>query len=127
MRRMLIVTVTVFVLSMALCTLSAVNVHRVTHEMRHLRSGAILHMEKGEIQAVEETLAELANYLAENSGWLEIVCSHDDIHEIKGAIIDAQASVEFGIEDDFYQAIYRFGEGLDHIASIEEFRLSNFC
>ena len=56
-----------------------------------------------------------------------MVCDHGDIHEIKGEIIDAQASVEFGIEDDFYQAIYRFGEGLDHIASIEEFSLSNLC
>jgi len=127
MRRMLIVTIGLLILSMALCTLTAVNVHRVTHRMRHLRSEAILHMENGEIQAVEETLAELANNLAENSGWMEMVCSHDDIHEIKGAVIDARASVEFGIEDDFYQAIYRFGEGLDHIASIEEFSWSNLC
>ena len=127
MRRLLIVTAALFVLAMAMCTLTATNVRRVTHRMRHLRSEAILHMEAGEIQAVEESLSELANYLAKHSGWLEIVCSHDDIHEIKGEIIDAQASVEFGIEDDFYQAIYRFGEGLDHIASIEEFSLSNLC
>lgn len=127
MRRMLIVTVAVFALAMAMCTLTAVNVRRVTHRMRHLRSEAILHMEEGEIQAVEETLSELANYLGENIVWLEMVCDHDDIHEIKGEIIDAQASVEFGIEDDFYQAIYRFGEGLDHIASVEEFSLSNLC
>ena len=127
MRRLLIVTAALFVLAMGVCTLTAANVHRVTHHMRHLRSEAILHMEKGEIQEVEQALSELANYLAENTGWLEMVCDHDDIHEIKGEIIDAQASVEFGIEDDFYQAIYRFGEGLDHIASVEEFSLRNLC
>ena len=125
MRRMLIVTAALFALSMAVCTLSAAGIHRVTHRMRHLRSEAILAMEAGEIQRVEETLSELANHLAENEGWMQLVCSHDDLHELKGGIIDAQASVEFGIEDDFYQAIYRFGEGLDHIASIEEISLGN--
>ena len=125
MRKMLIVTAALFVLSMAVCTLNAVSIHRVTHRMRHLRSEAILAMEAGEIQRVEETLSELANCLAENEGWMQLVCDHDDLHDLKGEIIDAQASVEFGIEDDFYQAIYRFGEGLDHIASVEEISLGN--
>lgn len=127
MRRLIIITVSVFCLSMAFCGLTMYNVHRTTTHMRRLRSEAILHMDAGEIQAVEETLSELANYLAKNSLWLEMVCDHGDIHQIKGEIIDAQASVEFGIEDDFYQAISRFGEGLDHIASVEEISWSNLC
>ena len=127
MRRMLVTTIAVFLSAMVVCTLSMINVQRVTLHMRHLRSEAILAMDAGEIQKVEETLSQLANYLDENQTWLEIVCDHNDLHEIKGEIIDAQASVEFGIEDDFYQAISRFGEGLDHIASIEEFSLSNLC
>ena len=127
MRRMLITTFAVFAAAMIVCFLSMTNVHRVTLHARHLRSEAILAMDAGEIQRVEETLTELANYLGKNMDWLEMVCSHNDLHEIKGALIDAQASVEFGIEDDFYQAISRFGEGLEHIASVEEFSLSNLC
>lgn len=127
MRRMLITTIAVFVLAMAVCTLTMTNVQRVTHHMRHLRSEAVLHMDAGRIQKVEETLVQLAAYLDENQTWLEMICDHGDIHAIKGEIIDAQASVEFGIRDDFYQAISRFGEGLDHIASIEKFSLSNLC
>ena len=44
---------------------------------------------------------------------------------MKEQLIDVQASIEFGIEDDFYQAIYRFGERLEHIADTEHVRLSN--
>ena len=51
--------------------------------------------------------------------------AEEKLNQIKEQIIDAQASIEFGIEDDFYQAIYRFGERLEHIADIENLRLSN--
>lgn len=127
MRKMMLVTAVVLALALAACTLSAVHVRRAAHHMRHLRSEAILAMDAGEIQRVEETLVELANFLDENQTWMEMVCDHGDLHSLKGDLIDAQVSVEFGIEDDFYQAVSRFGEGLDHIASIEEFRLSNLC
>ena len=54
-----------------------------------------------------------------------MLCDHEDLHDVKREIIDAQASIEFGIEDDFYQAIYRFGEGIEHIADVESLRLAN--
>ncbi|MBP3653250.1 MAG: DUF4363 family protein, partial [Clostridia bacterium] len=92
---------------------------------RHLRTEAIEAMDEGDVQQAEERMVELAGYFKRNLGWLEVLCRHSDLHEIKGSIIDAQASIEFGIEDDFYQAIYRFGEGLEHIADIESLRLSN--
>lgn len=127
MRKMLLTTIVIFALAMAVCTATATRIQRVTEHMRHLRSEAVLHMDAGEIQQVEEMLSEMANYFNENETWLEIVCNHNDLHEIKGEIIDAQASIEFGIEDDFYQAISRFGEGLEHIASIEKLSLANLC
>ena len=110
---------------MALCTLTHVSILRVTTHARHLRTEAIEAMDEGRIQQAEERLVELAGYIAGHTGWLEMVCDHTDLHEIKAEIIDAQAAIEFGIEDDFYQAIYRFGEGLDHIAGIEEISLQN--
>jgi len=82
-------------------------------------------MEIGDVQQAEERMVELASFINQNTHWLEMVCEHDDLHEIKANIIDAQAAIEFGIEDDFYQAIYRFGEGIDHIFEIEEISLGN--
>lgn len=125
MRKMLCMTVCVFLAAMALCTLSMVSVHRVVNHARHLRTEAIEAMDERDEQRAEKTLVELAAYLQNNQGWLEMLCSHDDLHDAKLQIIDARASIEFGIIDDFYQAIYRFGETLEHLADVESVRFSN--
>ena len=84
-------------------------------------------MDAGDVQLAEQTLVALAQYLNDRSGRLELLCEHEDLHEMKAQIIDAQASIEFGIEDDFYQAIYRFGEQLEHLAETERLSVSNLC
>ena len=126
MRRTILITLTTLLISMILCTLSRISVHRVVNHARHLRTEAIEAMDAQEVQRAETVLVELAVFMEDKQPLLEVLCEHDDLHEIKAAIIDAQASIEFGITDDFYQAIYRFGEGLEHIADVESLRLTNF-
>ena len=126
MRRTILITLTTLLISLALCTMSHIRVTRVVKHARHLRTEAIEAIDVDDAQRAETVLVELAGFLDEEQGWLEVLCEHDDLHEIKAAIIDAQASIEFGITDDFYQAIYRFGEGLEHIADVESVRLTNF-
>lgn len=125
MRRTLFMTIGVFLCAMLLCGVSMLSVHRVVNHARHLRTEAIEAMDDEDAQRAEKTLVELAAYLNNHQGWLEMLCSHDDLHDAKLQIIDAQASIEFGITDDFYQAIYRFGETLEHMADVESVRLSN--
>lgn len=127
MRRMIIATLTVLALSIGVCTLVQVNVGRVVTHARHLRTEAIAAMDEGQVQLAEERMVELAAYISGHEGWLSMVCDHNDLHDIKADIIDAQAAIEFGIEDDFYQAVYRFGEGLEHIGEIQEISLRNLC
>ena len=125
MRRTVCITIAVLAVAMAVCSLVHVNVNRVVTHALHLRTEAIEAMDEGDVQRAEERLVELAGFIGRNQDWLQMVCQHSDLHEIKADIIDAQAAIEFGIEDDFYQAIYRFGEGMDHIAEIEEISLTN--
>lgn len=125
MRKTIWITLLTFIAAMTVCLLAKTNINRLVVHARHLRTEAIEAMDEGHVQLAEERLVELAGYISKNQGWLEIVCSHNDLHEIKANIIDAQASIEFGIEDDFYQAIYRFGECLAHIDDIESIRFSN--
>ncbi len=125
MRRTIGITLGVLICALAVCTLSRVKIDRLTAHARHLRTEAIEAMDEGQIQLAEERMVELADYFSRNTPWLEVICDHDDLHEIKANIIDAQAAIEFGIEDDFYQAIYKFGEGLEHISEIERVSLSN--
>lgn len=125
MRKTFWITAVTFIVAISICLLSKTSINRLVTHARHLRTEAIEAMDEGKIQLAEERLVELAEYIADNQGWLEVVCEHSDLHEMKGNIIDAQASIEFGIEDDFYQAIYRFGECLEHISDVESLRFSN--
>lgn len=127
MKRTLCVTLSALLFAAIVCVASNISINRIVNHARHLRTEAIGAMEDRDPQRAEETLVELAEYIAGNQFWLEVFCEHEDLHDIKVQIIDAQASIEFGIEDDFYQAIYRFGEGLEHIADVENIRLSNLC
>ena len=125
MRRQLWTTIIVFVCGVALCIYSLHAVTRFTDRARSLRSEAILAMDAGEIQQSEELLVQLASHLKENQTMLEIFCDHEDLHSLKGELIDAQASIEFGIEDDFYQAISRFGELLEHLTENQKLSWEN--
>lgn len=126
MKRTIRITIGVLLAALALCCFAQNRIIRFTERARHLRTEAILALDGGDVQRAEVLLVELGSYLKENQAALEMFCDHADLHELKGELIDAQASIEFGIEDDFYQAIYRFGEMLDHIASVEEMRIENF-
>ena len=125
MRKTVWITTLTLIAAITVCFLTKSNINRLVTHARHLRTEAIEAMDEGQVQLAEERMVELAGYIGRNQGWLEIVCDHADLHEIKGNIIDAQASIEFGIEDDFYQAIFRFGECLEHIDDIESIRFSN--
>ena len=125
MKRTVWITLLALALALAVCTASNRFITRFVDRARHLRTDAIEAMDRGEVQRAEQTLVELAGHLKDSEPWLEVLCEHEDLHQIKEQIIDAQASIEFGIEDDFYQAIYRFGERLEHIADVENVRLSN--
>ena len=125
MKRTLWITLATLALALTVCISSNLFVTRFVDRARHLRTDAIEAMDEGDVQRAEQTLVELAEHLKSSEPWLEVLCEHEDLHQIKEQIIDAQASIEFGIQDDFYQAIYRFGERLEHIADVENVRLSN--
>lgn len=126
MKRMAVITAAVLLFALAACLFSHIVIKNMVEDARHMRTQAIEYMDAGEIQAAEETLVQLAQRLKDKQPLLEIFCEHEDLHEIKEQLIDAQASIEFGSSEDFYQSIYRFGERIEHIADIEEIRLSNF-
>ena len=126
MKRMAVITAAVLLFALGICLFSHILIKNMVEDARHMRTRAIDCMDNGDIQAAEETLVQLAQLLKDKQPLLEIFCEHNDLHEIKEQLIDAQASIEFGSGEDFYQSIYRFGERIEHIADIEEIRLSNF-
>lgn len=126
MRRMAVITASALLFSLAVCIFSRFFIKSIVEDARHMRTQAIGYMDAGEIQAAEETMVQLAQHLKDKQFFLEILCEHEDLHEIKEQLIDAQASIEFGSKEDFFQSIYRFGERIEHIADVESLRFSNF-
>lgn len=125
MRRMILTTAIVFLLSMGICTFSTMGIERVVERCQELRNEAVMAMDSGAIQETEEGLSALATYLEEHQGWLEILLEHEELHEIKNQILEAKLGLEYGVEDDFYQAIAKVNEALEHVRSIERMSLSN--
>ncbi len=127
MKRTIWVTAVTLTIALGICLFSEIYIQRFVTRARHLRTEAVEYMDRRDMTSATETMTRLAALLRESGGWLEILCDHDDLHEIKGQAIEAKTSIELGDIDDFYQAIYGFGEVLEHIADEQELRLSNLC
>ena len=125
MRRMILTTAVVFLLSMGICTFSTIGIERVVDRCQELRNAAVMAMDSGAVQETEEGLAALATYLEEHQDWLEILLEHEELHDIKNQILEAKLGLEYGVADDFYQAIAKVSEALEHVRGIERMTLSN--
>lgn len=125
MCKLILRTAAVLACALMLCLWADRSVDRFTLRARHLRTEAAEAIAEDSVQRAEVVMVELAGHMKHNQTMLEILCDHEDLHQLKGDLIDAQASIEFGIEDDFYQAIYRFGEVLDHLSDTHRFSLSH--
>lgn len=82
-------------------------------------------MEQGNVIAAREGLTALANLWAQRATLLEMLCAHDDLHEVKERIIQAQICISYTDMEDFYANVSLIGEALEHIRDGEALRLSN--
>lgn len=126
MRRMAIVTAAAIAFCLAVSLFSHAYIGNTVRCARRMRTEAIDLVNAGENRMAVEKIVRLAQYMKNRQGMLEILCEHEELHGIKEALIDARSGIEFGSREDFYQAMYGFGEKLEHIADEESLRFSNF-
>ena len=125
MRRTAIMTLSVFLIAVAICTVSLLMMSNIVERARILRSEAILAVEDDDPERAKELMVELAELWKDKSGLLEVLTSHDALHEVKTGIIEAQICLECGDHDDFLRTISTVGEGLEHIYDVEALSISN--
>ena len=125
MRRTLILTVSVFVLALCVCVCASAFLGSVIEEIRYLHNEAVRMTESGRTDEAREIMVQMATLWREKEPFLEIITSHDAIHEVKLGIIEAQICLECGDHDDFLRTISIAGEGLEHMRSVEALSLSN--
>ena len=125
MKRLAILTAAVFLASVAVCVGGLIAINVILEDAHSLSTEIFVQMEEGNITAVREGLVELATIWEEHAGLMEVLCDHDDLHEVKQRIIQAEICMEYTDMEDFYASVALIGEGLEHIRDEEALSWTN--
>ena len=125
MRRMLVSSLCVGASALLICLFSLVSVANVAGEVERLRLETLELVLEGENAGARERLTQLAAHWEGHTFLLEMISSHDDVHEVTSAIIDARVCLEMGDTDDLIRVLEQLGTALEHIRSVQSVRLSN--
>ena len=125
MKRTLTLTLAVLFFALAVCTGGSIFLRDVIGKVRHLHNEAVRCVEADDIASAKQLMVEMAVLWRRKEPFLEVITSHDAIHEVKLGIIEAQICLECGDHDDFLRTISIAGEGLEHMESVEMLSLSN--
>lgn len=125
MKRLAITTAAVLTACMILCTWSLTALNGILDEAHGYTVEVFAQMEQGNITAAREGLVALANLWDEKETLLELLCAHDDLHEVKERIIEAEICISYTDMEDFYANVSLIGEAIEHIRDGEALRLTN--
>jgi hypothetical protein len=125
MKRLTITTAAVLASCLTLCIWSLITLNGILEEAHGYTIDVFTQMEQGNITAAREGLVALANLWDEKETLLEVLCAHDDLHEVKERIIEAQICISYTDMEDFYANVSLIGEALEHIKDGEALRLTN--
>ena len=125
MKRLTITVAAVLAACLAVCAASMLAVNAVLDEAHEMATEIFVTMEEGDVTGAREGLIALATLWDERSGLLELLCEHDDLHEVKERIIEAEICVAYTDMEDFYGSVALIGEGIEHIREKEALTLAN--
>ena len=125
MKRLTIITACVLALCMGVCIWATVTLNGILDEAHEYTVEVFAQMERGNVTAAREGLVALANLWDEKAALLETLCAHDDLHEVKERIIEAEICVSYTDMEDFYANVSLIGEAIEHIKDGEALRLTN--
>lgn len=122
---MAITTAAVLAACLILCTWSLITLNGILDEAHEYTVEVFAQMEQGNVTAAREGLVALANLWDEKATLLEMLCAHDDLHEVKERIIEAEICISYTDMEDFYANVSLIGEAIEHIRDGEALRLTN--
>lgn len=125
MKRTLILTLAVLVTSLAVCAASLFALNGILDEADRLQNQAVLAAESGDFSGAKTRLVALARFWADRATLMEMLASHDALHDVDAAIAEAQISLECGDHGEFLRAMSTVRMGLLHLKDEEALRLAN--
>ena len=115
MRTTLIALIVVVLAAVGLCAFAQTHICAVVEEMDLLRVEAETRARAGDDAGAAERLTRLADRWQEERAAMEMLTSHDSLHEVYSELVDARVCLESGDYDDCYRALAQLGEALHHI------------
>ena len=115
----------VLTVSLGLCGASMALLDRAVDEAQEMRSEAILAVEEGRGGDARTRLLRLAEDWKRRAPVLELLSSHDALHEVQSAIAEAQVCLECEDHDDFLRMMAVLDGALGHIRDAEALSWSN--
>ena len=125
MRRTLILTLAVLFCAAAACTASLVILNGTVDGARELGSLAVLAANEGRRDEARERMVHLADYWRDREGLLELMASHDALHEVGAAVAQAVICLECEDHDDFLRTMCDVDMALGHLRDEEALSWEN--
>ena len=125
MRKKFITMCILLALSLTLCFFSMHKQLKALDIIDKIRIETVEIIRGDDPQRAKELIVRMANEFQEQSRILELIASHDDLHDVYAYIVDAQIALECEDMDDTYQALMQLGESLKHIQEHEGFSFAN--
>ena len=125
MKRTLIITLAVLAAALALCAVSQRVLDGAVEEAGRMQSLAVLAVEEQRFSDAKTLMGQLAEYWGGHSRVLEMLASHDALHDVDAAIAEAQICLECEDHDDFLRTMSTVSMGLEHLKDEEALSFMN--
>lgn len=125
MRRTLILTLAVLACALAVCWVAQATLNDTVEQARQLHAQAQLAENAGDRERAGELLVQLAQLWRDRAGVLEMLASHDALHDVSAAIAEAKICLECRDHDDFLRTMSTVEMGLGHLKDEEAVRWEN--
>ena len=125
MKRALILTLAVLIVALAVCWASQAALNGTVEEAERLQSLAVLAAQERRTADAKTLVVRLAEFWAGKANLMEMLASHDALHDVDAAIAEAQICLECRDHDDFLRTMSTVRAGLEHLKDEEALRLAN--
>lgn len=125
MKKLLILTCAVLVACIAVCTVAQVVLDNILTRAHEMNTAVFVALESGDEIHSREALVELATYWDEQQGILEVLCDHEDLHDVQSHIITARICLDYTDDEDFFTSVSLIGEGIEHLRDQEALHWAN--
>ena len=125
MKRTLILTLAVLACALAVCAASLAALNDTVDRAERMQSQAVLAANEHRMADAKTLMASLAEFWSDRAGLMEVLASHDALHDVDAAIAEAQICLECEDHDDFLRTMSTVRAGLTHLKDEEALRLSN--